>query len=352
MKIPIHKRAAVCCIVLIAAWICGAAGSGLRGVRRQFGRKNYAAAETELRSEIPRLKGSSLQQANLLLATLQTDVSEARRILFSVVRNAEPREELSARLELAKIAFALGDYGEVVQLLAGVPTVGRGAERQEAIYFRGMARKMRGDIESARGDLRSIDRGGYLFWSSIALAEIDMQSGRFQGAVERFETMAGSYSNPIAGFWLGECYEVMGEREKALSAYRTLASRFPESPEAPKAREKISMIESYAAHRRPAGRAGGGEQRKSPVVERDAVSHDSPFFTLQFGAFSDRDNARALVAQLEEMIDGLHIETIQAGGTVWHRVRSGRFSSRAEAEQAAVRIMERTGYSSRVLPVE
>ncbi|HER43897.1 MAG TPA: SPOR domain-containing protein [Candidatus Eisenbacteria bacterium] len=52
------------------------------------------------------------------------------------------------------------------------------------------------------------------------------------------------------------------------------------------------------------------------------------------------------------MIDDLHIEIAESGGHLWYRVRAGKFRSREEAEEAAIKVMERTGYSSKVLPVE
>jgi len=52
------------------------------------------------------------------------------------------------------------------------------------------------------------------------------------------------------------------------------------------------------------------------------------------------------------MIDDLHIEVAESGGSLWYRVRAGKFSTREEAELAALKVMERTGYSSKVLPLE
>lgn len=336
---------------MIAAGTCFASAAGLRGIRRQIARLDYGGARAALEEELPRLRGRDLQEGTLLFASLQTDLSDTKRLLASVVRSGEPREALAARLELARIAYALGDYEETVSLLLGVGAEGRGSQRFEAAYFRGMARKQRGEVEQARADLESIDRGEYLYWSYIALAELDMQSGRFEEAVRRLETVAGSRSSPMAGFRLGECYEILGERDKAVAAYRTLAAGFPESPEAPKAREKISMLGSSGSRGRQGKREEGGEEGKSSPREAPRPQ-DTQRYTLQFGAFSDEENARALVAGLAGAIEGIHIETTRTGGTTWYRVRAGIYVSREEAEEAAVRIMEQTGYSSRALPVQ
>lgn len=352
MKRRIPRQSAAVCIALIAASTVDAPAAGLRGIRRQIAGKDYAGAAAALEAELPRMRGRDLQQGNLLLASLQTDCSSAQRILTAVARSGEPREALEARLELARISFALGDYGEVIGTLSGIEAGGRGAQRSEAVYLRGMARKQRGEVELARADFASIDRGEYLYWSYIALAELDMQSGRFQDAVRRLETVAGGHSSPMAGFRLGECYEILGESDKAVSAYRTLMANFPHSPEAPKAREKISMIGSSGSRELPAGREEGGEGRKAGERQVAREQETRQRYTLQFGAFSDEENARSLVDLLAGAIEGLHIETARTGSTTWHRVRAGVYVSREEAEEAAVRIMEQTGYSSRVLPVQ
>lgn len=351
MRKRIHRLITACCCTAVIASAAGdASPAGLREIRVKIARKDYRGALASLEEEIPRLRGRDLERGNLLLASLQTDPASARRILAPIARSGETRESLEARLELARISYALGDYDETVALLSAVRTAGRAKRELEAIYFRGMARKQRGEFEQARADLASIDRGEFLYWSYIALAELDMQTGRIQEAVKRLETVAGGHSSPMAGFRLGECYEILGDREKALEAYRTLAANFPNSPEAPKAREKLHAIGSLAGDRRPGRRAEGGEERKTATREAP-TARETQRYTLQFGAFSEAENARALVEMLSGSIEGLHIETSESGGTVWHRVRAGVYPSREEAEEAAVRIMEQTGYSSRVLPV-
>jgi tetratricopeptide (TPR) repeat protein len=280
-----------------------------------------------------------------MLAGLRTDIGGAERILDEVISSGDSRESLRARVELAKIRYSTGEYHSAIRLLEGIRAEGRGGIKYEAVYFRGLARKQLGDLEGARSDFADIDRGDYLHWSYIALGEIDIRSGRIEEAVDRYETIAADHSSPVAGFRLGECYEMNGDRDKARTTYRNVARNFPHSPEAPKAREKINILSRYS-------RMEGGEEGESPSRERVVPDDGSPGYTLQFGAFSNRENAHAFISDLDSMIDGLHIEVAETGGSVWYRVRAGRYVSREEAEEAALRVMERTGYSSKVLPVE
>ena len=184
---------------------------------------------------------------------------------------------------------------------------------------------------------------------SIALAEIDILEGDIEKAIERYETIGGSHSFPIAGFKLGECYEILGDRAKAEKAYRTVIHQFPRSLEAPKAREKLRYLGNG---RRPETRREGGEEREAP---RQAVSESivrGTGFTLQLGSFNERENAIRLAEEISLKIEGVRVERVDHAGTVWHRVRIGIFQTRAEAEREAQRLERTTGHKYSVLPLD
>ena len=326
--------------------------AGLRTIRGLFNTKEYRKAEEKLREELPGMRGRTRDQARLMLADLRTDTYGASVMLEDVINTGDDREALRARVELAKLSYATGEYHQTITLLKGIRAEGRGSAKYEAVYFRGLARKQLDDLEGARSDFERIDRGDYLHWSYIALAEIDIRSGRIGDAIERYETIAAGHSSPIAGFRLGECYEMTGEREKALQTYRNVLRNFPGSPEAPKAREKVQMIDSALKRPRPERSGEGGEEGETHFRGTSSQADASPGYTLQFGAFSERGNAHAFISDLGSMIDDLHIEVAEIGERLWYRVRAGRFDTREEAEEAALKVMERTGYSSKVLPVE
>lgn len=340
---------------LIAALLLQAAGgnaSSLRRIRNLYKNKEYDRAKTALREELGRLKGKTRIQGILLLAALESDVEECEKHYNEVIHSGRARESLKARLSLAKIHYATGDYGKASSVLSIIPSRGHSKDRQEALYFRALCWKQMGEAAKARRDLMEIDRGRFLYWSYMTLAELDMQEGRIGDAIDRYESIASSHSNPIAGFKLGECYEILGERNKAIKVYRTLMHQFPKSSEAPKAREKIQMISYLQDTDIDTRDVEGGEEGEYLPDERADVATGSPAYTLQIGSFRERENAIRLAEELRNAVGDLRVERTERNGLVWHRVRVGRYSSREAAEAAAARIKEKTGYSSKTLPLE
>ncbi|MBN2069827.1 MAG: SPOR domain-containing protein [Candidatus Krumholzibacteriota bacterium] len=329
-----------------------AVSANLRTIQNMFNKKEYEKAEKQLEQEMGGFHGKTLDNARLLLARLKTNTFSAISIYRDLVSSGSEREALQARIELAKIYYSTGNYREVTDLLARIPDNARSSDRLEAVYFRGLSWKEIGDISRATGDFEMIDRGVYLYWGYMALAEIDIKYGRLAEAVERYEMIASSHSNPVAGFKLGECYESLGEKEKALNVYRNLARLFPESLEAPKSREKIEMITISGERTRLGERTGGGDRRDIKNTAETGTKSETQYYTLQFGAFSIEENAIAFAEQLEVYIDGLKIESFETRGRMWHRVRVGRYNTREKAEADAMRFMEQSGYSSKILPVD
>ncbi len=337
---------------LIFSMAAPAVNAGLRSIQRKIDRKEYDIARIELENGMGGMRGGTLVNAKLLLAGLYTDIDIAEALYMKIISSDRIRESLQAKVELAKIYYSLGRYRDVIDILDTIPSKGRSSDRLEAIYFRGLSWKELRDAGRAIIEFKSIDRGIYLYWGYMALADLDIQYGRIPDAIERYEMIASSHSNPIAGFKLGECYETLGEKEKALNVYRNLARLFPESLEAPKAREKIHKITSPNRYWRKRNITGGGEREdvSSAGNRKSVVSEIS--YTLQFGAFSIRENAIAFAEQLSVFIDGLKIENVESRGRTWHRVRVGTYTSREKAEADALRFLEQTGYSSKVLPIE
>jgi tetratricopeptide (TPR) repeat protein len=337
-------------VVLISAALHGAS-LNFRSIRREINRKEYDSARITIDSGIEGLRGRSLDQARMLLASVETRTEEAVRIYREVISSGRARESFKAKVELAKIYYSLGSYRDVIETLSRIPDDSRSEERMEAHYFKGLACKQLGNSEKAEIEFGMVDRGDYLYWGYMALAEIDIQYGRVGNAVERYEMIAGSHSNPVAGFKLGECYEILGEQEKALNVYGNLTRLFPESLEAPQAREKLQILDKITSRRRPIA-SGGGEREETAKGNIDNASSSGQLYTLQFGAFSVRENAEIFAAELTETIEGLRVEESESRGRRWYRVRLGRYPTREKAEVDALRFMEQTGYSSKVLPFE
>lgn len=76
--------------------------------------------------------------------------------------------------------------------------------------------------------------------AAIGLVEIDMHQGKHESALEKFTAMAGQYDSQVkpdaAGFrqaalvylGIGQCYEKLDKKDKALHAYLTVIALYPE----------------------------------------------------------------------------------------------------------------------------
>ena len=342
--------------ILIAVALFGSAlyptkgeGASLRQIRRMIERKEYAEARTALTDRLPSLEGRDRLSGMLLLAGIETDIDRAVDLYNDIIAAGNPKEKLTARLEKAKLLYAIGQYREVTKILAGVEPKFRCDECFESLYLRGLAWRQLNENPLARREFERVDRGEYLEWSYIALAELDMLEGKIEDAIDRYETIGGSHSNPVAGFKLGECYEILGDRSKAGKAYRTVAHQFPRSLETPRAAEKLRHLER---RRRTNERAGGGEARDVPYETGSANIVRGSGFTLQLGAFSERENAIRLAEELGSNVSHVRVERAEYSGKIWHRVRIGIFDSRSEAEREAARLERLTRHTFTILPLE
>jgi len=324
-------------------------GASLRQIRLMIERKEYAEARSALMDRLPSLEGRDRISGMLLLAGIETDMDRAVDLYTDIIAADNTKKKLTARLEKAKILYAVGEYREVTRILAGVEPKFRCDECFESIYLRGLALRQLGENPLARREFEKVDRGEYLEWSYIALAELDMQEGRIEQAIDRYETIGGSHSNPVAGFKLGECYEILGERSKAGKAYRTVAHQFPRSLETPRATQKLRYLER---RRRSNERAGGGEARDIPYETGSANIVRGPGFTLQLGAFSERENAIRLAEELGSSVSNVRVERAEYSGKIWHRVRIGIFESRSEAEREAARLERLTRHTFTILSLD
>jgi len=72
---------------------------------------------------------------------------------------------------------------------------------------------------------------------------------------------------------------------------------------------------------------------ENSLLRRNESGEISHFFTIQLGAFSSFENARAFIGTLEkELSDGVYIY-VEQGDRNLYRVRVGRFADRGSAEQ-------------------
>ena len=121
----------------------------------------------------------------------------------------------------------------------------------------------------------------------------------------------------IVYFKLGRCKQKKGEWGVAKYHFNKLVQKFPSSLEAKEAKKILEEGEFY--------------------------------FTVQLGAFTDRDNAQRAKYQLIQQGYSAYISVLEKEWQKFYRLRVGRFDLRAEAE-AIKRSLEKEGYSPKIYP--
>ena len=339
--------------VALATAASSMAGSGdLARAGALFNRTDYDRARQALAADTASLDAGSFGEAMLMFARLERDFAKAAVFYRRAVASENERAAQRARLELAGMFYATGDYRGALEILSAGG--GRGADREqdEAVYFRALCRKQLGENARAAAEFEQITHGNYALWSILARAEIDAQAGRLAEAVEKYERLDASRPSPIASFKLGECYETLGERDKALDRYRSLVEKFPRSLEAGKGKEKIQLLTQSKAKPKEGRPAGGGE---SGELRSSAAKTDLPAgrgYTIQFGSFSTRGNALAVSGRLEKILRGVRIESVVMEGRIWHRVRAGFYETRDAADGDVARAKDQLGLAGTIVPLK
>ena len=70
-------------------------------------------------------------------------------------------------------------------------------------------------------------------------------------------------------------------------------------------------------------------------------------FSVQAGAFLQKDNATRMISLLErEGVSPYISEKLDSGERVWHTVQVGKYATRSEAETAAKDISDKAGIAT------
>lgn len=332
------------CAALLAAAVYGA--SRIREAQDLARRRDYGGARRILAADTASLAGPQLAEAVLLLARTETKAAEAERLYRRVMASGPGALASRAALDLARIAYARGEYADAVTLLSSERGGLDGREAAEAVYFRGLSLKQLGESSRASAELAQVPRGPFYVWSLIARAEIEAQGGRLPAAIELYERALDAEAHPVARFALGECRERAGERDRAVETYRSIARDFPRSLEATQAAEKIRLLaQSRSAPAAESAAKGGERGDRRPAVPAQR-------YTIQFGAFGSRPNAAAAAKKLESLVSAVRVESVEMDGRVWHRVRAGLYESKEAAEGDLARVREKLGMNGAVVPLK
>lgn len=181
-----------------------------------------------------------------------------------------------------------------------------------ARFLRG---RMTADADSAELDYIwvAIDGGGpYAALAWLKLAQLRLMRGDAARAVSDLERLRADYPNsPILAeswLWSGFTLEAAGDLGAACEAW-----------------ERASALATSPAD---------ASVRSQADLSLASCSTGGPQFTVQLGAFREREAAVSLQRRVEAAGLTARVE-VPDGASGWYRVRSGRYASREQAEGVA-----------------
>jgi tol-pal system protein YbgF len=214
--------------------------------------------------------GSTVQNLQKTLGQQTTDAgSKVDQISGQVQALHDAVDELKARL--AKVSKQLDDIQTAQQNIASPPigqTAGGGspaagsqpqAPPADQLYNDGLR-----DYNSNKNDLASQEFTQYLQAygntdlagnAQFYLGEIAYRQGNFAGAVQAYNKVLDQYpgGNKTAAAQLKKGYALLelGQRDAGVQELRSLISRYPKSPEALQARDRLTKLGAAGAASKP-----------------------------------------------------------------------------------------------------
>lgn len=250
----------------------------------------------------------------------------------AVAAPARAQEEASA-LARAEAAADSGATDAARRLLARWRESEAGsADRAASARARLLAARLASDPDSARSLYVRLAVEGppeIAARARLRLAQLRLAEGRPDRAMEDLERLRADFPGaPLAAeswLWTGRARHLAGDRAGACDAYRTAV--------------------------RAAAGTGPGEEAEAALegCASAVASGAGTVWSVQLGAFGDASAAEALQRQARRV--GHPARVLPAGEDGLHRVRSGRWGSRADAEAAAGRL-EAQGFHVLVVEVE
>lgn len=203
----------------------------------------------------------------------------------------------------------------------------RDAARADVLRARYLRARLLADPDSARAELLSVamdgsSRHGSRAW--LRLAQLDLaldEPSRAAADLDRLRADHPRSAEAIESwYWTARTFEDRGLIDRACEAWQRAAAE--------------------------GRRVGATETERLAEVASLGCAPGAPRFAIQVGAFSRRDPAEEMRAQLEAA--GFFSRVVEYDGL--HRVRLGRFARREAAESLARRLRD-AGFEPAVIPV-
>jgi len=160
---------------------------------------------------------------------------------------------------------------------------------------------------------------------------------------------------PLACLQLGYLERSQGQHAAAAMRFADAAALAQEPETRAEALLEAGISLQKAGAFAEAARPLGACAELSAVAPQHAAEArlalaQEPFFTVQTGAFAERSRAAEQVARLEVAGFPAEVKQVAAGDAPLHRVTSGRFPRRPEAEEHARRLARTLGSEVMVRP--
>ncbi len=270
-------------------------------------------------------KGADARRARLYLGDLEEKLAKAidayRRLVDE--KKGDETEEMAQKAIaerfylVSRYAEARENYGRFLELYPGSKLA------DEVRFWHATCHVLLNEIEKGMVLFEQlIERsagGKRKTWAELALAECLLKLERAADAEKRLKGMLGTAAEKDFGnlvyFHLAECYEKQKKVAEASRAYRRVIQDYPGSFEVEEAKRRLELMR----------------------VEHPEEVGEGIAYSVQVGAFSRKDNARALADKLKKKGYAAYIvsEKARAGGVTLYRVRVGKHKTRGEAESQA-----------------
>lgn len=223
-------------------------------------------------------------------------------------------------IDEVKKAYLYGDYNGAIKLAF---ELSEEKLSDELLYYLGLSFSKLGNYPQARKYLRK-------------LLKRYPDSKRYQSALVK----------------LVDCYFLEDNLERAQALYISILDKYPSAKYKPLIYLRLAQIAakqgSWSAKHKYVDILAEDYPGSLEYVYAKRLKRRGDFFTIQVGAFSDKDNALSLVRKLKPRYSVYMVrETYQ--GLPLYKVRVGKFNTRKEAVVLA-EILQDKGYPTRVYP--
>ncbi|AFH48323.1 Hypothetical protein IALB_0611 [Ignavibacterium album JCM 16511] len=204
----------------------------------------------------------------------------------------------------------------------------------------------KGESEAVKNLLPKLKKDNPQSANLVFLEGVLTENG--QDAVSIYQDFVEKYpNNPYADAALYRIYSyyyALGLYDSAGKVLKNLTDKYPDSPYI-----KMAVSQEEAKEESASEQKNETTETQRPVQ----VKNDTDYkFTIQAGAFVKIENAQSLKSELESEGIGCEMKEKNVGGTTFHVIYVGKFSSKTDAEKLLQQINARYNLNGRIVEKE